>query len=727
MFFDFRKGYLPTNWLLETANHYFSDDGLNSGQIMLAKMKLTGELPEYYNVELHLAPKGMFWISDGTYEIIIDFIRKQVIMSYGRFKLKTSSLIIPEGRDFLNLKLFFYSNKIATSIDDDEILSMHKPVITLPSNLYSIGFFDECLIHNFQDNIEIFSRTAGNGKKDCHLEVNVDFYDDLIHAPFTNAMIDKMFDEFKSWGLKRCHWIYYGGQKNGWWSGCLSPVCENARKTFENVGDIFATAVKAAHKRGIELYGLIKPFDMGLQYSMKPASEKVERLCKLNTISGPHGWIADFPAKHRELITCRRQKDYSVDKDEKIVRIELIKEDDMAADFTVEDLELYVSNDNAEYCLYDGPIKRMESVENHEQWIHDSSGGRASGKIVRARVMRLTELNINKKFFAIKVNKTNNSFGNKLVDIIHVFGDSGELRRITLGITARRAQPAGQNDFRKVGVEFDLCPGVSSAVVPGFNMIKDNFYLDGKQGFIAIAKGKEPGAFAVLSPSFPETRKWWLSWVEDILNAGADGVELRVRNHHSPLTWDEYGFEQPVVDEYRKRYGVDLNTTNDFDHELWRKLRGEAYTQFYREAKELVSRNGKKLGLHISTTMNAPVANMAAMNIHWDWKTWLNEGLADVVTLKEVWPGTPFAKEVMTMTKKLGIPVVFCPYANDLFLDGRNGLEACANRIALAREACLDGFQFYECAAVVRGNPDGGITMLQPDLRKLFAKNFCNT
>ena len=724
MFFDFRKECLPENWLIETNKHSFSNEGLDSGQIMVVKTRLPEELPECYEIEFSLYPKGMLWISDDTYGITIDFIRNEVMISHGRSKLKTSQLTIPEGRDFLKIKLFFSLNKLEFSIDDNEILSTNKPVTTLPSSLYTIGFYDGCLIRSFQDNINmemVSSSTDKNDKKPFHLEVNVDFYDDLVHAPFTSSMIEQMFDEFKSWGLKRCHWIYYGGQKNGWWSNCPSPVRENARKTFDKVGDIFTAAVKAAHKRGIELYGLIKPFDMGLQYTLSPQECK---LGKLNTINGPLGWIADFPAEHREFITCRREKDCGVDQYEKITRIDLIKNNNLPAVFNVNDLEIYVSEDNVKYQRYNGPIKRTEVVENHDQWTHAPSGGHPSGQIVKALVMRLSELNIGTKFIAVKVNQADNSFGNRLVDIIHVFGEKGESRKLSYGITSRKMLPKNRNNFMEIGVEFDYWPGTPSAVFAGFNPMEEIVYLDGKEGFIGIAREKEHGALAILSPSFPETRKWWLSWVEDILNAEADGVELRVRNHHSHLTWDEYGFEQPVVNEFKSRYGVDLNMTDDFDQGLWRKLRGEAYTQFYQEAKKLVAQRGKKLGLHISTTMNMPPETAAAMNIHWDWKTWLDKRLADVVTLKEVWPGTPFAKEVMIKTEEQKVPVVFCPYANNLFSGGKNGVEVCANRISLAREAGLDGFQFYECAAVIRGNPDGEIKMLQPDLRELFAKNF---
>ena len=150
----------------------------------------------------------------------------------------------------------------------------------------------------------------------------------------------------------------------------------------------------------------------------------------------------------------------------------------------------------------------------------------------------------------------------------------------------------------------------------------------------------------MLSPSFAEVQDWWLTWVQDCLDAGADGIEMRVRNHHSTLAWREFGFEKPVRDEFLKRYGVDLWKTDDFDLAAWRQLRGEAYTQFYRRVRELTRRHGKPMGLHISPTTGVMEPEQgAAMEIHWDWRRWLREGLCDSVTMKEIWPRTSLAEE----------------------------------------------------------------------------------
>src|SRR5438132_14252827 len=62
---------------------------------------------------------------------------------------------------------------------------------------------------------------------------------------------------------------------------------------------------------------------------------------------------------------------------------------------------------------------------------------------------------------------------------------------------------------------------------------------------------------------------------------------------------DEFGFNQPIVDEYKRRYGTDIRT-QDFDKHLWRYLRGECVTKFLQELKAALKPYGKKLGMSLN-------------------------------------------------------------------------------------------------------------------------------
>ena len=102
---------------------------------------------------------------------------------------------------------------------------------------------------------------------------------------------------------------------------------------------------------------------------------------------------------------------------------------------------------------------------------------------------------------------------------------------------------------------------------------------------------------------------------------------------------DEFGFNQPVVDEYQRRYGVDIRT-QEFDRSLWRYLRGEYVTQFLRELKTALQGWGKKLGVRLNPRepnftdrWNVPQYLLTAGRIYLDWERWVREGIVDDILI----------------------------------------------------------------------------------------------
>ncbi|MEP6754324.1 MAG: HEAT repeat domain-containing protein, partial [Chthonomonadales bacterium] len=99
---------------------------------------------------------------------------------------------------------------------------------------------------------------------------------------------------------------------------------------------------------------------------------------------------------------------------------------------------------------------------------------------------------------------------------------------------------------------------------------------------------------------------------------------------------DEFGFNEPIVAEFKKRYGVDIRT-QDFDHAKWGELRGEYITEFLRQLHTGLKINGKQLRICLSAnnpeTMQEWPFNSGQVNmrIKMDWRTWLKEGVVDQV------------------------------------------------------------------------------------------------
>jgi len=125
-----------------------------------------------------------------------------------------------------------------------------------------------------------------------------------------------------------------------------------------------------------------------------------------------------------------------------------------------------------------------------------------------------------------------------------------------------------------------------------------------------------------------------------------DGVFLYMHSHSCPgYDGDQYGFNQSIVEEYQKRYGVNILTDLRFDYqhpafdpndeavEKWRSLRGEYLTQFIRELRTAIKKIRPDMTITINTQggdyMGPPFGNMRV-----DWRTWIKEGLIDQLIVR---------------------------------------------------------------------------------------------
>ena len=129
---------------------------------------------------------------------------------------------------------------------------------------------------------------------------------------------------------------------------------------------------------------------------------------------------------------------------------------------------------------------------------------------------------------------------------------------------------------------------------------------------------------------YPEVRHYKcreeLAYLVD--NYQWDAVYISTRGHRMPADHgDQYGFNLPVAEAFKERYGVDILTQN-FDLDSWRRLRGEGITQYLRDVRELCNERGLSLGIGVppGDHFGPPIGN-----IHLDWRTWVKERLVDFI------------------------------------------------------------------------------------------------
>ncbi len=163
--------------------------------------------------------------------------------------------------------------------------------------------------------------------------------------------------------------------------------------------------------------------------------------------------------------------------------------------------------------------------------------------------------------------------------------------------------------------------------------------------WIPVDRWGERGAAGPIEFCYPEARKVLVDrYVKQVVDHGFDGIGFYTYVENMSIRYDdEFGFNEPIVEEFKRRYGVDIRT-QPFDKQAWYKLRGEYFTQFLRELHAALSANGKKLAMTLQadnpnfpqpwygTQTGKPGAGM----IYLDWETWVTEGIVDELC---IWTG----------------------------------------------------------------------------------------
>ena len=716
----FEDGNIPADWAPQGLDHTYERGGMRSGRSTQMMIPLPGPGWRRVRVEIELEAMGGAIVDCGEGVFTMALKVKEAVFT-GHCAVRHASVIaqsakpVPDRSGLRQVVFEFEPGQIRGLVDGEEYISARDLEPKPLTGWIMLAFWSDCLVRTIRilgaeplqgplypiadaDKASPSKRKSASNDRDFFLDMAVDFYDDWWpddcaemlgeRIPYTRAMYEEFFAQLKRCGVKRIPWNYH------------DLIETNLKGTTEDdIGDNFALAIELAHKNGMQLFGTIKPFET--QYFAKCSREQ--------------------PG----LLMARKPSAWGESPNKSIHRIDLVKNDERTAAFSVADVTLLVSDDNKNYVPYAGAIQREEVIEDYPIYEHTASGARKTNRTRRSRVLRLSGLNIPESHIVVRVASTKWSFSNSLVNLIHLFGEKGEETRLTYGTASNTEEPFVAKGGLDAGILYDCCIGTPTAHL-GVDAVREPHLLDSGQNFLGVRRSKGQFLHELGSPSYPEVHEWWLTWVRAIIDAGADGVEIRRTAHNSTFTWSEFGFEPPVRNEYLKRTGVDLWTTDDFDKELWRRIRGEGYTEFYRKARAITRRAGKTLGVHIDGVMEVEPGHVTAMDIHWDWRTWIKEDLADYVLLKGVWPGSRFMQEIISLARPRGIDVVVSLFefssqwkkpGSEMILDGR---------LRAARDAGCDGYQFYDSAALLRALPDTHrVVVKNPAMRDVLRKYFC--
>jgi hypothetical protein len=143
-----------------------------------------------------------------------------------------------------------------------------------------------------------------------------------------------------------------------------------------------------------------------------------------------------------------------------------------------------------------------------------------------------------------------------------------------------------------------------------------------------------------LELAYPGARKGMVDYLAKYTREGGyDGIAfLTYAENYSQRYDDEFGFSPPIVGEFKRRHGVDIRT-QEFDRKAWSRLRGEYLTQFFRELRAALGKNGPKVGVCVDgrdpelPTLWGDTGMRTAGTIHMDVAAWAKEGLVDEVVV----------------------------------------------------------------------------------------------
>jgi len=154
-----------------------------------------------------------------------------------------------------------------------------------------------------------------------------------------------------------------------------------------------------------------------------------------------------------------------------------------------------------------------------------------------------------------------------------------------------------------------------------------------------------------------------------MLDADVDGIEFRIENHsHMTDHAFDYGFNDAVLA---------LAGENASD-EVVAKVRGDAYTEFFRKASAMIRARGKISRHYISIdriTEPLPPDRLLAwpQNVEYQWERWLEEGLIDETVFRvfnfemcKTALQNPLTEKVAVKCQECNVPMVFSFYVRSV-------------------------------------------------------------
>ena len=526
-----------------------------------------------------------------------------------------------------------------------------------------------------------------------------DFSDDCQSISFTPELLGSMMDKLHWMGVRRLYWNHHQpGMLELLGEGSLAEWSPTIKQSLRNLGNILLTARRLAHDRDLQFFAVIKPYETGLSHTDPTSGPTAMSTPGLPGIGGVYP-VDPWVMSHPEMRVRIRSADLPVGLDEvPIQRIQLRQKDMSAVRINAENLEVWTSTDNNGYKKRDVSFSVSETVEKCPLDIYNREEELITRRGEPVRALNISGLDLLDPFIVVTTNLTDDggTFRNTTSQMVRAYGPNDQ--PIEVLRSSYHAFRRHERDVRTSDLQYDSGSGDVEICLDA-----DNRRLESTDGVIGITRGRNEYLSGALCEGYPEVREYWLSWVGECIAAGVDGVDFRISNHSCWTdTPDIYGFNEPIVAEYRRRYGVDPDD-EPYEPELLGALRGEFYDGFLRAAAQRLSAAGKTFQVHIEPesfrTDAMPGTRMTRPGLAtFNWRGWLRTRLPDEATIfGRMWfPDQalkdPVMQEIVTEARDAGIPT---HYSHPVWKSRDPQVHADWLE-AVYRDGGLDGYTLYE-------------------------------
>lgn len=175
----------------------------------------------------------------------------------------------------------------------------------------------------------------------------------------------------------------------------------------------------------------------------------------------------------------------------------------------------------------------------------------------------------------------------------------------------------GDFDLVESGVKYCKQFGIQPYIhFDMFDTRNDKFAEDHPEFCLVSRDGKET-CLGGLCLAYPEIREYYHRYVDELLDYGIEGIMFCTKSRHGMPLGTKYGFNDPIVEEFKRRHGVDVRTQS-YDQDAWLDLQGKYIMSWVKEATRRVNARGGKTAITLPSKKRNHYANL-------DWRKFVIE------------------------------------------------------------------------------------------------------